>query len=534
MEFNMKAEENFANMASLQRYANGESEESSTGAYEASERFLHSAKLLPNESFIGWQIDVTGGNTDLGFVFSSKGLNVSVKDYNWIFHPCAVAKTKDLDGPNAFSETTGKTYVLSSVRENTASSRKRHRYYFDDYDDDKSERKYMDDMAAMLEETKAIVRIIAEKKGGNEPAQGNIMIILPDEMPLRMRSILSFLFKYTEAVEVHNSMDADEGFRPLPEEDFLDNMAEILFILMSRKEKTSTSEESGQNGRIAEEKGDSMKKLDDLVALDDVKNQIREIAAFARMRQDMPAEVRNDVLAALNMEFVGNPGTAKTTVARICAGILKEIGLLSSSELVEVGRADLIGKYQGYTEDKVKEVFRRAKGKLLFIDEAYALAEYHSGGYGDEAINVIVQEMENNREDTIVIFAGYPDQMKDFFSRNPGLRSRVPFQVHFFDYTADEMFQIAEVEAKRRHFQISPQARETVLSICGMATGNPEMGNGRFCRNLVEKAILKYASRMYGGTGKPDGENLILSVEDFSVLEIMREAKRTNTVGFRI
>ena len=160
----------------------------------------------------------------------------------------------------------------------------------------------------------------------------------------------------------------------------------------------------------------------------------------------------------LNMEFIGNPGTAKTTVARITAGILHEIGLLPTSELVEVGRADLVAKYTGQTADKVKEVFQKAKGKLLFIDEAYALTDCWENSYGDEAISTIVQEMENNREDTVVIFAGYPDKMNEFFSRNPGLRSRVPFTIRFSDYSAEEMAQIVEAEAKKRGFSLMPEA----------------------------------------------------------------------------
>ena len=161
--------------------------------------------------------------------------------------------------------------------------------------------------------------------------------------------------------------------------------------------------------------------LDSLIGLENVKDQVRKITAFARMKQDMESTDHWTEPIVLNMAFIGNPGTAKTTVARIIAGILHEIGLLKSGEIVEVGRADLIAKYVGQTADKVKNVFYRAKGKLLFIDEAYSLLESRKGDFGDEAINTMVQEMENNRQDTVVIFAGYPDEMKEFFLRNPGL-----------------------------------------------------------------------------------------------------------------
>lgn len=146
-----------------------------------------------------------------------------------------------------------------------------------------------------------------------------------------------------------------------------------------------------------------MELLDELVGLGEVKAQIKRLAAFVKMKQAMADKEGAAVPIVLNMEFVGNPGTAKTTVARIVAGILHEIGLLPTSELVEVGRADLVAKYVGQTAEKVKEVFQKAKGKLLFIDEAYALTDCWENSYGDEVINTIVQEMENNREDTVVI-----------------------------------------------------------------------------------------------------------------------------------
>ena len=164
----------------------------------------------------------------------------------------------------------------------------------------------------------------------------------------------------------------------------------------------------------------SMDVLESLIGLEEGKAQGRKISAYARMVKDMGQTGYRVPSMTLNMEFTGNPGTAKTTVARLVAGIFHEIGLLSSYEMVEVGRADLVGKYTGSTADKVKSVFQEARGRLLFIDEAYSLVDDYKNSFGDEAINTIVQEMENNRGNTVVIFAGYPDQMRDFFSRNPG------------------------------------------------------------------------------------------------------------------
>ncbi len=282
--------------------------------------------------------------------------------------------------------------------------------------------------------------------------------------------------------------------------------------------------------------------LAQLIGLKDVKEQVRKIAAFARMKKDMETLGRTSVPVALNMEFVGNPGTAKTTVARILAGIFQEIGILSSSQIVETGRADLVAGYIGQTAINVKSVFKRARGKLLFIDEAYSLASDSQRDFGYEAINTIVQEMENSRGDTVVVFAGYPEEMENFFSMNPGLRSRVPFRISFPDYSTDEMAQIVTLEAQKRGFSLCPRALEKAVSLCGEAKQRSDAGNGRFCRNLVENAILGYALRVYGeGTEAADGaeKDFILAEEDFSLPDNMQaiperqEAKKTAPIGFR-
>jgi SpoVK/Ycf46/Vps4 family AAA+-type ATPase len=258
-----------------------------------------------------------------------------------------------------------------------------------------------------------------------------------------------------------------------------------------------------------------MHMLDSLIGLDDIKKQIRKFVAFAKLRREMTDFGKKRPSAALNMEFVGNPGTAKTTVARITAAILHDAGLISDDRILEVGRADLVARYEGQTAARVKHIFEIAKGRVLFIDEAYSLLEEHHGEYGDEAISTIVQEMENCREDTVVIFAGYPGEMDEFFARNPGLRSRVPFRLEFSDYSSDELASIVELESGNRGFSIDPEAYGKLKDICKEAACRPELGNGRFCRNLIENAILNYALRIYGESETDKDNDFVLKEDDF-------------------
>ena len=303
--------------------------------------------------------------------------------------------------------------------------------------------------------------------------------------------------------EFFENMDLLE-FHPIPE-DIFDNIAD---------------------------KRNYMDELQALVGISNAKDQVKRILAFAKMRKAMEENGEHLEPITMNMEFVGNPGTAKTTVARIVAGLLKEIGIITTGKFIEVGRADLVAQYVGQTAPTVQSIFQRAKGGVLFIDEAYSLLEEGSGRFGDEAINMIVQEMENNRKDTIVIFAGYPDEMENFFLRNPGLRSRVPFRVRFDDYTTDELADICELEAGKRGFLIDINTKAFIKEICASSTKNVENGNGRFCRNLVEKAVLNFALRNYGGDEVDVDIEYILKKEDFCDVTVFEEKK--STIGFQV
>ena len=323
------------------------------------------------------------------------------------------------------------------------------------------------------------------------------------------------------------------------------NVAEIRTQLIEKNYISSCEDEFFENMDLLEfhpipedifedivGKRNYMDELQSLVGIKAAKDQVKKILAFAKMRKAMEEKGEQLEPITLNMEFVGNPGTAKTTVARIVAGLLKEIGIIKTGEFIEVGRADLVAQYVGQTAPMVQSIFQRAKGGVLFIDEAYSLLEEGRGEFGDEAINMIVQEMENNRKDIIVIFAGYPYEMDEFFLRNPGLRSRVPFRVRFDDYTTDELSDICDLEAGKRGFSIDINANEFIKEICASSTKNVENGNGRFCRNLVEMAVLNFALRNYGGDEVEADIEYILKREDFCDTTVFEEKK--STIGFQV
>ena len=201
---------------------------------------------------------------------------------------------------------------------------------------------------------------------------------------------------------------------------------------------------------------------------------------------------------------------------------------------MEVGRADLVGKYVGWTATIVKDAFKRAKGSVLFIDEAYSLVDDRDGLYGDEAINTIVQEMENHRDDTIVIFAGYPDKMDTFLKKNPGLRSRIAFHVDFPDYTPDELLDILRLMAKKQSMKLDRDAEEAALSIFRKAVQIPDFGNGRFARNVLEQAQMRLSMRLTSqNTGTLTFEQLTTHcAEDFIMPVMCSDTPERRVIGF--
>jgi len=585
----------------------------------AVERFLAAANLIPDNEYLGWQIEVTSMKRISLTAFSSRNVEITERDFGWIIGANTLSlRDNFVSQEKSFWE--GRFVYALSFRKKITGQKKSEGFgsklYGARYGSKfENKRDYGQDFIPFLDIMRdfdnAYFRILAGNDSGSEN-RGSIMVSLPEEMPLRMKTELSIVLPglIVEKVKVD---DSDSNVETLPLEvisdvfmhmfkavtyvnsSIIDNVkkSEEMDVVENSKvtkkydsvtddtpleelelslraynslmragvttvgELRSMSDEELMKvrnlGRKAMEEVKSvlesiptmaktvpcaatsyMDALDELIGLASVKEQVRKIAAFARMKKDMQELGRAEIPVVFNMEFSGNPGTAKTTVARIMAGIFHEIGLLATSELVEVGRADLIARYEGQTADKVRHVFETAIGKVLFIDEAYSLVEHVDGAYGDEAIGTIVQEMENHRDETIVVFAGYPKEMNEFFSRNPGLRSRVPFRIAFSDYSENEMELISEAEAEKRGFSIHEKAKERVTELCKNSKGNVNAGNGRFCRNLIENAILNYASRVYGGQESTADKDYVLIADDFTEPAHGEKKSASIPIGFRM
>jgi len=262
-------------------------------------------------------------------------------------------------------------------------------------------------------------------------------------------------------------------------------------------------------------------ELDDqLVALVPVKTRIREIAALLlvdRLRRELELSSNRPTL---HMSFTGNPGTGKTTVAMKVADILHRLGYIEKNKVVAVTRDDLVGQYVGHTAPKTKEVLKRASGGVLFIDEAYYLYRpENERDYGVEAIEILLQVMENERDNIVVVLAGYKDRMDNFFRSNPGMSSRVAHHIDFPDYTADELVLIARMMVKQEQYELGPEAEQALRDYLERRMQQPLFAHARSVRNAIERARLRHANRIYQATldgMMPSREDLVrIEAEDF-------------------
>lgn len=368
---------------------------------------------------------------------------------------------------------------------------------------------------------------------------GNMRIVDIMERPVNGKDIKDIL---KERARINNIREVDSLFALVDESgersyypsdiehlfnDWLDNHLCTEFF-------TQYSDLTASGKQISPVIGDAFNDLQSLIGLKSAKKVVKQALDFYTFQNRYANYLGSVEKPSRHMVFTGNPGTAKTTVARLFAQIMKDNQVLPRGDLIEVGRKDLVGKYVGWTARLVEEAFNKARGSVLFIDEAYSLCDDRSGMYGDEAINTIVQMMENRRDETIVIFAGYPDKMEAFLDRNPGLRSRISFHVDFDDYDENELVQILELMADRNNVRLDFGVNSKVRSIIRQAMGRKDFGNGRFIRNLFEKARMAQASRIMAMDAKLIDKDAVctLIADDFEIPDEIRPRYLFQPIGF--
>jgi len=283
-----------------------------------------------------------------------------------------------------------------------------------------------------------------------------------------------------------------------------------------RTRKTGTAQSAVKAVRSGDDTGlhknvqDIMLELNALVGLKGVKKLIEEIYAFVEIQRRRQKEKLVAEPLVLHMIFKGNPGTGKTTVARILGKLFKEVGVLPKGHLVEVERADLVGEFIGHTAQKTREQIKKALGGILFIDEAYSLARGGEKDFGKESIDSLVKGMEDQRDNLILILAGYQDEMDWFVEANPGLRSRFPIHISFPDYSNRELLAIADLMLQQRQYLLFNGAREELRFVIEKEHKRHEhSGNARLVRNLIERAIRRQAVRLLQKNGDLSREDLM-------------------------
>ncbi len=284
--------------------------------------------------------------------------------------------------------------------------------------------------------------------------------------------------------------------------------------------QTTPSTANGQSVDLSALLADSrvnevLEELDaELIGLKPVKARIRDIAALLLVER---ARKQLGLIAgspSLHMSFTGNPGTGKTTVALRMAQILHRLGYVRKGHLVAVTRDDLVGQYIGHTAPKTKEILKKAMGGVLFIDEAYYLYRpENERDYGQEAIEILLQVMENQRDDLVVIVAGYKDRMDTFFRSNPGLSSRIAHHLDFPDYARDELEQIAAKMLEQMQYRLSDSGRDALQEYIPLRMAQPHFANARSIRNALDRARLRQASRLFVHRGEPLSRDQLMTIE---------------------
>lgn len=252
--------------------------------------------------------------------------------------------------------------------------------------------------------------------------------------------------------------------------------------------------------RLEKELG-AIKELEVLVGLEKVKKLVYELYAYLTIRKLREEKGLYNSPHMFHMIFKGNPGTGKTTVARIFGKLFKDMGMLDKGHLIEVERADLVGEYIGHTASKTREIIKKAIGGVLFVDEAYSLIRGGEKDFGKECIDTLIKSLEDNRNQLIVILAGYNEEMARFLASNPGLPSRFPIKIDFEDYTIQQLLEIADSMCTEQAYALSPESKMLIRRSIEkeMREGEVHFSNARYVRNLIEKAIRQQAIRLLDG-----------------------------------
>lgn len=284
--------------------------------------------------------------------------------------------------------------------------------------------------------------------------------------------------------------------------------------------KTDGGSNASQRSATQSHKEDHMKELNEMIGLSRVKEEVASLRNFVLVQEQRKRQGLKSNNVSYHCVFSGNPGTGKTTVARIVAGIYKDLGILKKGHLVEVQRSDLVAEYVGQTATKTNAKIDEALDGVLFIDEAYTLAEGGQGDFGQEAINTLLKRMEDDRNRLVVILAGYSNEIQHFIDSNPGLQSRFNRYIHFDDYSYEELMLIFIFNLRKNDFKIKQDAFNAVGSIIKeqIANKDSKFGNARYIRNMFETVIMKQANRLASSKRTPSKEELMLiTLEDITL-----------------